>query len=471
MNLERLDRYADALNALADEIWDYAELAFREKRSAAAMTAFLEKEGFRVTRGLAGMETAYVAECGHGKPVICVLGEYDALDGLSQVADRAACEQREGTTRGHGCGHQLLGVGAIGACLLLRDWLAETGHEGTVRMVGCPAEEEGSGKAYLARSGFFADCDVALSWHPSAYNQIMGGRSQACIAAWFRFHGKAAHAAGAPYHGRSALDAVELMDIGANYLREHIEPGECLHYAITNSGGVSPNVVQSEAEVYYFVRSTSGPKCRKLYDRVINLARGAALMTETTMDVVFGDGLYDQLPNYVLQDVLMDCLNEVGPNDYTEAELAYAQRFKDTVPLQQILEEDLTEMVVNQAETREDERKNPVCRIILQNRNLDITTPGSTDVGDVSWVVPTAQINTACYSYGTPGHSWQLVAQGKSSIAHKGMLMASKVLALGAEKLLLQPELIEKAKEEFTRRLNGYTYESLIPMEKQPPVY
>ncbi len=471
MNFEYLNKVKDELKRLQDELWDYSELAFGEYKSSEAIACVLEKNGFKVERCVAGMETAFTATIGKGKPVICILAEYDALDGLSQKADVAEYCPIENKTSGHGCGHHLLAVGSVAASLLIKNYLDENDLNGTIKFVGCPAEEAGSGKVYLAREGFFEDCDLALTWHPGSTNEVMMGKSQSCISSYFRFHGKASHAAAAPHLGRSALDAVELMNVGVNYLREHMERTESVHYAITNTGGISPNVVQSEAEVYYFVRSITGPKCKALYERVKNVAKGAALMTETELEIAFDDGLLDVVPNSVLQNVLIDCLNEIGPNSYTEEEKAYAQKFKETVSVSQIENDSVSPAVKNSSDLKKDRKENSLCSIILQPNPVELNTPGSTDVGDVSWVVPTAQFTTACYSYGTPGHSWQLVAQGKSSIAYKGVEMAGKVLALAVEKILKDPSLIEQAKKELKDRLNGQKYECLIPKEIKPHKY
>ena len=289
---------------LIDEIWSYAETGFEEYKSAEAMCNFLEEEGFKVNRGIASMPTAYEAVYGSGKPVICFLAEYDALFGMNQKADVTSYEPITcSSDRGHGCGHHLLGVGSIKAAIDYKNYLIENNLPGTVKMVGCPAEETGSGKAYLARDGYFNDCDIALTWHPSNYNQVVTGSSQSCISCFFKFKGVSAHAAGSPHLGRSALDACELMNVGVNYLREHMKSSDRVHYAYTNAGGKAPNVVQSEAVLKYFVRSATNPECEKLYQRVVNCAKGAALMTETEVEVIFDEGLSNTIPNFVLEDV------------------------------------------------------------------------------------------------------------------------------------------------------------------------
>lgn len=437
------------------------------------MVSYLRKEGFEVKENIAGMDTAYVGIYGKGHPVICILAEYDALPGLSQESDVTEYRPIEGKENGHGCGHQLLGTGAIGAALLIRDYLKENKIKGTVKIVGCPAEEVGSGKAYLSRDGFFDDCDIALSWHPDTLNIVTTGSSLACMQTYFRFHGISSHAASAPHLGRSALDAVELMNVGANYLREHIEPQERVHYAITNTGGIAPNVVQSEAEVAYLVRSSSAPKVRKLYERVCKIAKGAAMMTETSVDIMFDEGCSDTIPNYVLEDVLGESFNEIGVPKYTEEEKQYLQKFKNTAAKENLDNFFVPEEIRDKRKFKKDMKEQPICSYIIEHEHKDgvSASSGSTDVGDVSWVVPTAQIRTACFAYGVDAHSWQYVAQGKSSVAFKGTVLAANVLALTGIKLFENPEIINKAKKEFDERLEGQKYECLIPKEVKPHIF
>ncbi len=415
-----------ALYELQKELWGYAEPGFLEHKSAKAMCDFLRREGFQVTEGLCGMDTAFTGVWGSGKPVICLLAEFDALYGLSQEADVAEYKPIEGMATGHGCGHHLLGVGSIAAAMIVKDYLEKNKLPGTIKMVGCPAEESGSGKAYLARDGFFADADAAITWHPSTLNVVSSGSHQSCIQCYFRFHGVSSHAAGNPEAGRSALDAAELMSVGVNYLREHMDSKERVHYAYTNAGGISPNVVQAEAEVKYLVRSTTNPKCQKLYERVINIAKGAALMTGTTCDVIFDEGLSNVIPNFTLEQVLEEAFLETGAPEYTEAERAYAKQFRDTYPLDP--ESEVTASIAEPKTLIANIQNSDICDIVLRHRCVDECSMGSTDVGDVSWVVPTAQINTACYSYGAGGHTWQWVAQGKSTLAYKGMMLAAEVI-------------------------------------------
>ncbi len=460
--------YEQGLSEIARKVWDHPEAGFLEYESSRFHIEYLKEQGFEVEENVAGTVTGYVAKYGHGRPVIALLGEFDALYGLGQKEDvDEYCPN--GSDMGHGCGHHLLGVGVIGAGLLIRDYLKEKQCEGTVLICGCPAEESGSGKAYMARDGVFADTDIALAWHPSIFNQVGTGSSQSCIQCYFRFHGVASHAAGSPEKGRSALDAVELMDIGVNYLREHMESTDRVHYAITNSGGKSPNVVQAEAEVKYLVRSTSNRKCKALYERVCNIARGAAMMSETTLEIVFDEGLSNTVVNYTLEELLHASFLEAGAPVYTEEELAYAQRFRASYPREFTID-DVPRHVKDRRKLLQDMQDSPICSYVIENEHSDSPSMGSTDVGDVSWVVPTESFNTACYSYGAGSHSWQWVAQGKSDIAMKGMLKAAEVLAIAAKKLYEDPELVAKAKAEHEERLFGEKYECLIPADVKPHV-
>lgn len=465
--MSRLEKYAEELNQLADAVWENPEAGFREVESSRLEVEFLKKHGFDVKTDVAGTFTGYEATWGQGKPVIAFLGEFDALHGMSQKADILHPEQQEGMEMGQGCGHHLLGVGAIAAGLAYRDILMEKGCSGTVKIFGCPGEESGSGKAYMARDGVFDDCDIALTWHPEIYNMVCTGSSQSCIQVYFRFKGVSSHAAGAPHLGRSALDAVELMNVGVNYLREHMESCDRVHYAITNSGGMSPNVVQAEAEVDYFVRSENNPKCKALYDRVVKIAQGAALMTETELEVFFDEGLSNTVPNFALENVLDEAFRTVEPVSYTEEERTYAAAYKDTYSIEDTMT-GIPSGVKDKKKLKEHLRNTELCDYYIETEHNDVCEMGSTDVGDVSWVVPTATVNTACYSYGAEGHSWQWVAQGKSSIAHKGMLYAGEVMAESARILLENPEKIKEAWAEFRERLDGNTYECLIPKDVKP---
>ena len=462
--------YSKALCDISCRIWDYAELKFNEKKSAEELAGLLEQEGFKVTRGIAGMETAFTAKWGTGKPVIGFLGEYDALSGLSQEAGVTEKKVRPGTGNGHGCGHNLLGSAAAGAALMLRDYLKESGRPGTVMFFGCPGEEGGSGKTYMARDGVFDGLDCALTWHPGGGNAVMTGAFMANCQVYYRFRGRSAHAAAAPHLGRSALDAVELMDVGVNYMREHMEPTDRIHYAILDTGGTSPNVVQNHAEVLYLIRSTDTEKVNALYERVCNIARGAALMTETKVEILFDKAVSSTLSNAVLEDVLYQSMKKVPLPEYTAEELDFAKAIKDSY-------KDIDpagDLSISFLPNRERRRcaalyrESPMMDFVIEHHHLDVFVPGSSDVGDASRVVPTAQFVAATFTPGTPGHSWQMVAQGKNSIAMKGMLYAAKVLAEAGKQLIEDPELLKKAKEEFIETTEGKPYLSPIPKHIKP---
>lgn len=462
--------YDSLLCALSDRIWDFAEIRFQEHKSAAAITELMAAEGFDVTLGLADMDTAFTAVYGQGKPVIGLLAEYDALSGLSQEAGLTSPAPRAGTNNGHGCGHHLLGTAAVGAALKIRDYLAQSGKSGTVILVGTPAEEGGSGKAYLARAGVFDPMDVALAWHPASVNSVMTGSMMANCQVYFRFHGKSSHAAACPHLGRSALDAVELMDVGVNYMREHMEPTDRIHYAITDAGGISPNVVQNHAEVIYLIRSTDNEKVKALYARVCDIARGAALMTGTQVEILFDKACSNILSNSVVEELLHDSMVAVPLPTYTAEELDYASSMKVWFQDSDIA----ADLGVGFMENRQKKkmiaalREKPMADFVADHKHLDVYVAGSSDVGDCSFAAPTAQFLAACAAPGTPAHSWQMVAQGKSGLAHKGMLYAADVLAEAARRVIDDPSIAARAREEFVESTDGKPYSCPIPPEIKP---
>lgn len=375
--MEGLEPYEKELTELNDLIWDAAELKFREFRSAEAMAGLLERHGFRITRGLAHMPTAFLAEYGTGKPVIAILGEYDALSGLSQEAGTFRPLPRKDCANGHGCGHSLLGTAAAGAGLLLKAYLEDHPGKGTVRVYGCPAEEGGSGKTYMVREGLFQDVDGALTWHPGTQNEVMVGSNQANIQASFSFRGRAAHAAAAPQNGRSALDAVELMDVGVNYLREHMADYERVHYAILDAGGASPNVVQPKAEVLYLIRSRTNEETRRLYERVVNIARGAALMTETEMTVRFDKAVSNIIPNRVLGQVLHDAMERVGVPVRTGEKKAFLGQFQELAGEERVLKDPGMAPFPDPELREELIRKDPSGAFLLPYQPTSISAMGS----------------------------------------------------------------------------------------------
>ena len=457
--LSVIDRQADFFRELADEIWDHPELSLKEFRAADLYCRKLRALGFEVTEKLCGIETAFCGRFGSGKPVIGILGEFDALSGLSQEAGSTEAKPLIPGGNGHGCGHNLLGVGSLAAACAVKEWLEKTGRPGTVIFFGCPGEEGGAGKAFMARDGLWKKLDAALCWHPSDVNQVKTGTNNSSIQVLYRFRGKAAHAAGDPYNGRSALDAVELMNIGVQFLREHMTDDCRIHYAITDAGGVSPNVVQANASVLYMVRANKVADSVKLQARVDDIARGAALMTGTDFERVFIDGTAELLPNFCIEDALYRNLEEIGVPAYTEEDRRLASALKASYPGSGIvgvygirdpeIEKTLRRLSGNGEKAIND--------FIPPLYSTTAFSPGSTDVGDVSWLTPTSQIETVCWPAGVPGHSWQIVACGKSELAHKGMFLAAKVLAGTAVDLLSDGELLARARAEFEERsAEGY---------------
>lgn len=477
MNKNRLDEMIDEQQELwtaaSDKIWDYAETKFQEFQSSQTLCDLLATEGFEVEQGIAGLSTAFVASFGSGFPVVALLGEYDALSGLSQKDGIAHQEAVTKGGNGHGCGHHLLGVGSLAAAVAVKKYLEEQHLQGTIRYYGCPGEEGGSGKAFMARAGIFDDVDVALTWHPLSYNAVWSTYFLANYQVAFKFHGKSAHAASAPHVGRSALDAVELMNVGVNYLREHIVQEARVHYAVTNAGGVSPNVVQAEAEVLYLVRAPKLNQVKEIYERVCDIAKGAALMTGTACEIVFEKACSNYLPNRRLEQLLHANLQEVGAPQLDEAEKNFAQKIKSTLS-EQDLNNDLhmAELLMGKQDPEffDLTKSQVVSDSILPYVHAASLLPGSSDVGDVSWLVPTAQLSVACNVVGTPGHSWQMVAQGKAGLAHKGMLIAGKVLARTALDVLLHPQIVAEARNELKRTLGEDRYVSPIPPEVKPKI-
>lgn len=449
-----------------DAVWDFAEAGMREYRSAQYIAEAMRQQGFAVTEGISGIPTAFVAEWGEGKPVIGFLGEYDALPGLSQKADAARHEEAAPGAYGHGCGHNSLGAGTAGAALTLRDYLKQTGKPGTVRYYGCPGEEYGSGKTFMARDGLFDDLDACFTWHPVDATLVVGTRSLACISAFFTFKGRTAHAAAAPHLGRSALDACELMSVGVNYLREHMSSDARVHYAYTDAGGIAPNVVQDHVKVHYFVRAPRTADMMALYERVKKVAYGAAMMTETEVEIRVHEALSDYMPNRVLDAVMQQSLEEMGAPAFDDADRALAAEFRATFSAEEIesFYKDLEDRGLARDFVPADAA---VCDCVLPYYGSEKSTGGSTDVGDASYCAPTSQINVATMALGTPGHSWQLTGQGKSGMAHKGTMVAAKALALTAAKVIDAPELLREAKAELLRK-NGGGYVCPIPADVMP---
>ncbi|WP_103104331.1 M20 family metallopeptidase [Brevibacillus reuszeri] len=468
---EIIDQKSDLFTNVSDRIWEYAETRFEEFRSAELLCKTLEAEGFTVEKGVAGIETAFIGSYGSGSPVVAILGEYDALSGLSQERGNATHQPIVAGGNGHGCGHNLLGTGSLAAAVAIRHYMEENGIQGTVRYYGCPAEEGGSGKAYMAREGLFNDADFAICWHPQTFNTLMSISSLANYQVYFKFKGKAAHAAAAPHLGRSALDAVELMNIGVNYLREHIIPEARIHYAITNSGGFSPNVVQAEADVLYLIRAPKTHQVEEIYQRVCQIARGAAMMTETAVDIIFDKACSNLIPNQTMERVMYSNFTELGVPEFDQNEKEFARQIRTTIPDSdknselQMIAKVLGAKGKGMAEQLKEQELSSILMPLMPAARL---MSGSTDVGDVSWIIPTVQCSTTCFAMGTQLHSWQAVAQGGTSIGHKGMLHAGKIMAATAVEMMLNPELIAEAKAELVEKLDGATYVCPIPADIKP---
>lgn len=457
-----VDEKATRFVELSDKIWDTPETCYMEQGSCEAHRSVLEAEGFAVSEGIAEIPTALMGEFGEDGPVIAFLGEYDALAGLSQEAGIASKQPLVAGGNGHGCGHNLLGSASLLAAAALKDWMSANGVKGRVRYYGCPAEEGGSAKAFMARAGVFDDVDIAITWHPSDFAGVQRYTTLANLRVDFEFSGRAAHAGAAPHLGRSALDAVELMSVGVNYMREHM-PSDCrIHAAILDTGGISPNVVQAHAKVRYVVRAPDLSGMIALLRRVEKVAEGAALMTETKVESRVISALSNLLPNSPLMAVMQDVWEQLGPPVFDDADTAFANSIRDT------LSEEEKETSWKDAGIRP--RDIALTDFILPLRDDTPLQTASTDVGDVSWLVPTVQASAPTCAIGTPFHTWQLVAQGKSPAAHKGMVAAAKVMAETGRQALESESLRREAKIELDRRRDGKPYESPLPADAKPPI-
>lgn len=469
--LQVADRLSKELESLSDKIWDMPELAFAENRSAALLSDYLKKEGFEVTCPAYGVETAFVGSYGSGRPYIGVLGEYDALANLSQKAGVLEKDSLKKGESGHGCGHNLLGVGSLAAALIVKEYLEKTGKPGTIFYYGCPGEEGGSGKAFMAREGAFQDLDAALCWHPAELNEVMQESSLANVQVRYRFKGVSAHAAENPEDGRSALDALELMNVGVNFLREHMNGHAKIHYAITDAGGSSPNVVQSCAEAVYLIRDTDLKKAYELWDRVNKIAQGMAMATETEVEWSMMKSCSNLVSNRVLERTLYQSLCRVKRPNYSPEEKRFAKGITDSTAgkVESRLSKRMETMLLK--ENRDFLKKsqdNPIFEeIIPYEEKQPGLLSGSTDVGDVSWQCPTAQFRTATWAASSGGHSWQIVSQGKGGQAKKGMLYAGKVMGDTCIALFEHPEILKEAREEFAGEMDGKEYIS-IPKDILP---
>lgn len=437
--LKKLDSQTEKYASIAMQIWDLAEMGYLEEQSSSLLQETMSKEGFTIKKSVADIPTAFVAEYGSGLPIIAILGEFDALPGLSQ---QAIPEKKSANgDAGHACGHHLFGTASAAAAISVKQWMQSTKQKGTIRFYGCPAEEGGGAKVYMAREGLFDDVDIALHWHPGSQNAASAAAALANISAKFRFYGISAHAAGAPEKGRSALDGVEAMNAMVNMMREHVPQEARIHYVITD-GGKAPNVVPDFAEVYYYSRHNSREVVRSIFDRIVKAGEGAALGTGTTMDYELINGVHELLPNLSLQKLVHDNLSVIGGVVYSAKEKEFADKIALTL-----------------GQTKADLDR----AVNIQPYKETARAYGSTDVGDVSFVVPTVGFGTATWVPGTSAHSWQAVAAGGTSIGKKGMMVAAKTLTATVIDLFNNQQLIVKAKAEFNNRRGvNFIYKPLL---------
>ena len=447
----------------SDRVFDTPEILYREFKSVSEHTKMLKKEGFKITEGICNMPTAVMGEYGNDGPIIAILGEFDALPGLSQEAGIAEYTPIKNTINGHGCGHNLLGAASLLAATAIKDWLVKNNIKARIRYYGCPAEEGGAAKTYMARDGLFDNVDVAICWHPATFNSVNKPISLANSRIDFTFLGKAAHAATAPHLGRSALDAIELMNVGVNYMREHMPDSARVHYAYLDTGGNAANVVHAKATVRHLIRASNLIELRSLVNRVYNIADGAALMTETTVEKKVYSGVSNLLGNEPLEKVMQTEWDKLGPVKFDKNDINFANEIRSTLTETDIL--DSFQRIGIKAPL-----DLPLCDFVAPLNSSNDGGIGSTDVGDVSWVVPTVQARVATCAVGTPFHTWQTVAQGKSSAAHKGMIHAAKIMASTASTLIKNPQKIDEAKKNFDDQISKNPYVCPIPDGVTPPI-
>lgn len=430
---------------VSDRIWENPELGFLEFKSSEILINALKQEGFTVEKNIAGVPNSFKAVWGNGKPIIGFLGEYDALPSMSQKAmSSEKCPIFEGAP-GHGCGHNALGAGSLAAAVTLKEYLHETRQSGTVIYMGCPAEESGCGKAFMAREGVFNCLDAAITWHPNFCNGIWSSTTLADYCVLFKFKGITSHAAASPHLGRSALDAAELMNVGVNFLREHIIDQARIHYAFLDVGGSAPNVVQDSATLYYYMRAPKNKQIMDIYPRVVKIAQGAALMTETDITIEVKSALSDYIPNKTLSKLMGECNIEMGGIEFSEESKEFAEKIYDTISEG---DKDAVPFLLSTFCTEDEIKKLAGIKLIgnaFEYHSSSFCIPGSTDVGDVSYVVPTVQMVATTSVKGTPGHSWQQTTQAGSTIAHEGLLYAGKVMAYTAVKLIQNPDILSQA--------------------------
>ncbi|MBQ7903952.1 MAG: amidohydrolase [Oscillospiraceae bacterium] len=457
----------DFFAKVSDDVWATPELGFLEFKSAKTLMDALEEQGFKVEKGLAGIETAFKGTWGSGKPVIAFLGEFDALPSLSQQASCNVKNPVEEGGNGHGCGHCNLGAGSMAAATALKEYMEANNLPGTVVYYGCPAEESGAGKTFMARDGVFDNDDIAITWHPGSTNNVWSVSSLANIVVFFHFRGVTAHAAAVPHLGRSALDAAELMNVGVNFLREHVIPEARMHYAFTDVGGGAPNVVQDRATVLYYIRAPKTEQVMDIYPRVVKCAEGAAHMTDTELTVEIKTALSDYIPNDVVSQTMSDVMVDLGPIEFSDEAKAFAAEMYKSLTDADIKSGIGSLKSYMSAEEAAKRVHEAIIPDVFPYKRQPVHMPGSTDVGDVSYVVPTAQLSAATAIIGTPGHSWQQTAQSKSILAHEGLTYAAKVMALTGLKFVENPDLVVKAREELNAETGG-VYNCPLPKEIKP---
>lgn len=449
--VDDVTQQADDLKDVNQSIWKYAEVGLQETKSSQLLIQKLKQAGFTVKSGVSDMPTAFVASFGSGKPVIGILAEYDALPGLSQKPVAYREPLSEGGA-GHACGHSGLGTAALGAALAIKQSMQKHHLKGTIRLYGTPAEETGLGKVYMLLDGQFKDLDICLHWHPSSKTNVHLGSSKALVSVKFTFSGLPAHASVSPERGVSALDAVELMNTGVNFMREHVKEDARMHYVIIDGGG-QPNVVPAKATVWYYVRANAHEDLERNYQWVVDIAKGAALMTRTKLKVQVDTDNHELIPNTPLSELIHKNLMAIGPPEFTDEEKVFARRIQQ--PLIEKFGQNFPVAIDNRIHT------------LVESR---ASSKGSTDVGDISWHIPTSGLRTTCFAAGNPGHSWQNVACIGSSIGEKGILFAAQALAASAVELLENPDLVKEAKVDFDQRMKDRKYISLIPKGQKPPV-
>lgn len=447
--IQEIEAKRSSLDALSQAIWNRPEAGFHEYEACKNVSELLRREGFQVEVGAGGVPTAIKATFGSGHPVIGFMGEFDALPGLSQKVSTVKDPVEEGAY-GHGCGHNLLCTAHVGAVIGLKEEMIRQNLSGTIIFYACPAEELLIGKPLMARGGAFEGLDVAVNFHPNKINEATVGVSTAVNSMKFHFKGRSSHAANAPENGRSALDAVELTDIGANYLREHVSSDVRIHYTITD-GGVVPNVVPDKACVWYYVRAFSREAVENAYERLVKIAQGAAMMTETEMEVEFLGGCYNTMNNHVLAELVAECMNQIPQEPWTEEEIAFAAALDEQSP-------------DSAAATRAKYGLSSDTHLYYgPGQVTSFNSYGSTDIGDVMHLVPTAYFFTGCTNMGAPAHSWQFASCAGSSIGEKGMIYAAKIMAMYGARILNDPSIVARAKEEFDRQMAGKTYKCPVP--------